>query len=120
MHRLVLTHFFRPALPGEECDHISGVRTNNYIRNLRWTTKRMNRRRISKRRLCRKNYRCIKHPGEVIRGEKDGVVKFWSNGMQAANDISCSHVLVYNVLNKRLSAVLAKGWTLRWVRIEDV
>lgn len=51
-----------------------------------------------------------------VKAVKDGVVKYFKNGHQCSEYLDCSHVLVYNALNRRLSAATAKGWKLSWVK----
>lgn len=42
VHKLVLTHFVGPRPVGMECAHNNGIKTDNRVENLRWTTKRDN------------------------------------------------------------------------------
>ena len=38
VHRMVLGAFIGPNKPGQECNHIDGDKTNNYLSNLEWVT----------------------------------------------------------------------------------
>lgn len=82
-----------------------------------WTTRKENNSTDEARRLKSQHSRSIKHDGQMIQARKDGVIKFFKNGYEAARFIGCSHVLVYNCLNMRLSARRARGWTLSWAEL---
>jgi hypothetical protein len=45
---------------------------------------------------------------------------YFINGYNAAQYIGCSHVLVYNVINPDHWAKKAKGWSLKWVDLNEV
>ena len=49
VHRLVLMHFDRMPLPGEECNHIDYNGLNNRIDNLEWLTHSQNQLHSSER-----------------------------------------------------------------------
>lgn len=51
-----------------------------------------------------------------VRGyDKEGTEQIWVSAHACARDLGCSHVLVLNCLNHKLSARRAKGWTLEWI-----
>lgn len=96
--------------------HKNDDRTDNRADNLMWITRRMNNNTRRANRLRRESLRLApKHSGMRVRGVKDGQTKEWDNARRCCNDLGCSHVLVLNVLNHKLSAKRAKGWTLEWI-----
>ena len=62
------------------------------------------------------HHNCNRHNGEMIEATKGGITYYFNTGTEAAKKIGCSHVLVYNVINGKLSARKARGWSLRWVK----
>ena len=64
---------------------------------------------------------CTSHSDEVIKGtSKDGKIQYFDNGKEAARQIGCTSVLIYNTLNKNHWNKHAKGWALEWVKIADL
>lgn len=66
------------------------------------------------------NGRATSHDGQVILASNGLETKLFKNGYEAARALGCSHVLVYNALNRAGSARRAKGWTLAWTDMPAV
>lgn len=119
MHRHVAKAFIDKPAGADYVDHLNNDRLDNRVENLVWTTRKANNRKEHARKLKRLNHIAINHDREIIKATKDDEVQFFKNGYEAARFIGCSHVLVYNCLNGRLSAKRAKGWTLEWIDVKN-
>ena len=117
VHRHVAKAFISNPLCLEQIDHINSDRTDNRVENLRWTTRKANNNTEHSKRLHKKNANHEQHKDQIIKATKDNEVKYFKNGYVCAEELECSHVLVYNALNNKLSAKKAKGWSLEWVNI---
>ena len=55
------------------------------------------------------------HKDEFVKATniKSGEVKFFKNGMEAAKEIGCSHVLAYKALKNEIAS--AYGWRLEYI-----
>ena len=104
VHRLVAAAFVKRPRGKAHVDHVNGDRRDNRACNLRWTTRKAANSTDRARRLKSQNGRRTIRDGQVIRASKDGAVRFFKNGYEAARGIGCSHVLVYNCLNGAGSA----------------
>lgn len=110
-----------PDYAAKQVDHIDNNHLNDRPENLRWVSRKFNNTRKHALRLRSENARCSSHVDEVIKGTgRDGEIKYFNNGKDAAKQIGCTSVLVYNVLNKMHWAKRAKGWKLEWVKIADL
>lgn len=103
-----------------QVDHIDSDSMNDDPSNLRWVTRKTNNSTERKRKLNTINHKVTSHRSEVIEARKDDKVKYFKNGSLAAKALDCSHVLVYNVLNKDHYAKTAKGWKLRWIKQDEM
>ena len=122
VHQMVI-HLYGVNRPeGKVCvDHIDGDRKNNSIHNLRYTTYYLNLQNPSANEKRRKNASSRSHRGQVIRCiHPHGEVSYFRSGIEAAEKLNCSHVLVYNALNKRGSARRARRCVLEWVPESEV
>lgn len=118
VHRLVAEAFIPNPDGFAQVDHINSDRLDNRVDNLRWLNRKQNNSRKHANDMRRKNWRSAKHKNQIIRASKNGEKdRFFKNGITAAEQLGCSHVLVYNCLNGRLSAKRARGWTLEWADI---
>ena len=110
---------FLPPKPQDEqwyeVGHLDGDKLNNSADNLKWVSRKENGADEIKRERQRKNHKTTGHKGDVVMGKKDSETKYWANGIVCAEDLGCSHPLVYNSINHKQSARRAKGWDLRWV-----
>ena len=79
IHRLVLAAFSRPAKRQEEANHLNGIKTNNRIDNLEWTTRIGNAAHAINLGLYYdqrgKNHWTVKHPEKIRRGEHNNAAK---------------------------------------------
>lgn len=62
------------------------------------------------------NHKATGHKDEFLRAEnlETGEVRIFKNGMIAAREIGCSHVLIYNTISGKHTNS-AKGWVLKWI-----
>lgn len=67
-----------------------------------------------------KNWKKTSHKEEFIKAKnlKTGEVRIFKNGIQAAQALGCSHVLIYNAIAGKC-ANTAKGWSVEWVRRDN-
>lgn len=113
MHRLVAEAFLpRPETPSM-IKHVNGDRTDNRAENLKWIPRRTRSERRKSAQAPDKS-RC------VVRGEKDGEVRWWKNGGDCARQLERTPSLIYNALAGRCSVVRCAGWTLRWVDLDEL
>ena len=56
------------------------------------------------------------HADELIKATNlaTGEVRYFKNGRDAAKGLSCSHVLIYNAIQGKITTT-AKGWKVCWV-----
>lgn len=119
VHRLVAEAFLEKPEGAQQVDHLNDDREDNRACNLEWTTARQNAGKPSANARRRANRRSRNRDGQAIRAVKDGKTKYFRTGYAAARFIGCSHVLIYNCLNKRGSARLAMGWSLEWTDMPE-
>lgn len=116
VHRLVAKAFLPNPRRREQVHHINSDPRDNRLENLAWVTRRQNngtpearlRKSLAARRPD-KSQRLIKAVSP------EGQAFVFKSGYDCARFLGCSHVLVYNCLNGKVSAKHAKGWTLSWV-----
>ena len=70
--------------------------------------------KIAKRKRIKRN--CV----VVGYNEKTGERNIWLNGSIAADQIGCSKVFIYKVLNKEEHYLTAKGWRLDWLDMDEL
>lgn len=120
VHRLVAQVFLKKPAKGKTVvQHLDCNKHNCACSNLAWaTTKENNQNEITNQRR-REAHAAVKHAGEIIKAERDGEIRYYKTGIAAAADIGCSHVLIFNAINKRQSARRARGWNLSWIPISE-
>ena len=120
VHRLVAQAFLKKPAKGKTVvQHIDCNKHNCAVSNLEWATVKENNQNEITNQRRREAQAAVKHSGEIIKAERNGEIRYYKSGLQAAADIGCSHVLIYNSINKRQSARRARGWELTWVPISD-
>lgn len=113
VHRLVAEAFLGEQPDGaDQVDHLNDVRTDNRASNLRWTTRRENNSKWHARRERRRNAGTGRPSRVAATWPATGERHVFETGRACAEWLGCSHVLVYNCLNRRGSARRAFGWTL--------
>ena len=120
VHRLVAKAFLKNQNNYEQVDHINSDRLDNRVENLKWVTRKQNNSSAHSKKARSVNSKWSSHTNQVIKAEKDGIVRYFKNGKHASVQLNCSHVLIYNAINHRSSAKRAKGWTLQWVNIDEI
>ena len=105
-----------------QVDHIDNDLAHNSVSNLRWMTRKQNNSRKHARQMKSEHAKYTRHNGEAIFGtnKKTGETCILGiDGYEVAAKLGCSHVLVYNALNKDIPYVkTAKGWKLEWVPVD--
>lgn len=119
VHRLVAQAFIPNPDNLEQVDHINSDRRDNRVENLRWLSRKENNSRPHAKKLQSQNHRAQSHKHQVLMAQKNGQVRFFKSGFQAARALGCSRPLIYNVLNRRGSARRALGWDLQWMSRSD-
>lgn len=118
VHRLVAKAFLPNLKRRPQVHHINSNPRDNRAENLAWVTCKENNSTEDCRIRKRESWRSTKRKDQIIKAVKfDGTVKYFKNGYDCAEYLDCSHVLVYNCLNGKLSAKRARGWTLKWVQL---
>lgn len=121
VHRLVAKAFLPNDEGLEQVHHRNSRPRDNRLENLAWTTRAENNSTAASRRRRRISARSTPRKDQIIKATRfDGAVKYFKTGYECAQELGCSHVLVYNALNRKVSARRAKGWSLKWMRLQDI
>lgn len=122
MHRLVARAFLPEPTDASAIyvSHSNTVKADNRAQNLSYVTVKENNNNELTQVKRSASHLSRRHDGQVIKAERDGEVIYYKNGMEAARALGVSHVLIYNCINRRNSARLAKKWQLTWVPMSEM
>ena len=91
VHRLVAIAFIENPQNKPYVNHIDGIKDNNHVSNLEWTTQKENMHHASKSGLLEKNALPRKHWKKVKQLNKNGeVVKIFKSMGEASRETGCS------------------------------
>ena len=121
VHRHVAKAFLKkPANAARtEVQHLDANKHNCAASNLSWATSKENNSNEITNQRRRESHFAANHAGQIIKAERDGETRYYKTGIEAAADLGCSHVLIYNAINKKQSARRARGWELSWVPMSE-
>jgi len=113
VHRLVAKAFLPNPRRREQVHHLNSDPRDNRLENLGWVTRKQNNSTPEARMRKRLRAGRVSRSGQLVKAVSPaGKELVFKNGRDCARFLGCSHVLVYNCLNGRLSAKRARGWTL--------
>lgn len=121
VHRHVAKAFLKKPTNAQrtEVQHLDCNKHNCAASNLEWATSKENNSNEITNQRRRESHFAANHAGQIIKAERDGETRYYKTGIEAAADLGCSHVLIYNSINQRQSARRAKGWELSWVPMSE-
>lgn len=105
MHKLILSTFFPNGNAKAEVDHIDGNKANNNLSNLRWVSRKVNAKNVTKNRnyKYKRLFKCV----------KDEVEHSFNLQKEAALYIGCDPSAVCFALQGKLKTV--NGYKLQYV-----
>ena len=106
VHKLVGETFLRPSRPGESLRHINGIRTDNFVNNLEW---------MSKKELGRLTGPHSRRKPVVKINTNGDKLEFYSSAREAARENFMSYQTVMDYCNKKNKKKVAPdGYVYKW------
>jgi len=89
-------------------------KAKSHIRKIAETHKGLSHSEEWKRNIS-ENARHTDRSGQMLRAEKDGEVRWYRNGKEAARELKCSAPMVYLAASGKTRTGECRGWKVEWV-----